>query len=310
MEESLGLPLKQQAEDFFSPPKPLPLYGESYPVMNGDTGQTVWLDLDVPRWPERGYREILVSEEPLRTDKAILAALTALEGRPLDVGRLREVLPGILPSYGESVWDRWTKAVKERRKGETLKKLRHHQALDYVLSVLRYHHPGFDNLPVEERADLMAETCVHVNEFLEALRKLVAFLEHKSPGRRGPASTRVIARDVKATVLKDVDGLTYREIGEELCVPIPVDFLHKGDHPTVRKMVGHGRKALEGALGEEGWQNHTEFMRAESERRLALSPAQREAEDEAEALGIPYEEALRRAEERQGGGLGDGPGGA
>ncbi|MDX5895285.1 hypothetical protein [Rubrobacter radiotolerans] len=304
MEESLGLPLKQQAEDFSSPPKPLPLYGEAYPVRLGDTGQTVWLDLDGPR-SERGYREIVVSEEPLRTDKAILAALTALEGRPLDIGRLREVLPEIVPSYGESVWDRWTKAIKQRHTGKVLRELRHHQALDYVLSLLRYHHPDFDALPIDERIDLIAETCAHVNEFLEGLRKLVAFLEHRSPGRRGPASTRVAARDIKAAILKDVDGLTYREIGEELCIPIPADFLYKGDHPTVRKMVGRGRKALEGALGKEGWQTQIEAMRAEAERWRSLTPVQREAEDEAEALDIPYEDALQRVEEKQDGSDGE-----
>jgi len=47
----------------------------------GDVGQIVWLKLDGPRSPERGYREISVSDEPLRTDAAILAALTALEGK-------------------------------------------------------------------------------------------------------------------------------------------------------------------------------------------------------------------------------------
>lgn len=108
MEESLGLPLKQQADDFFSPPRPLPLYGDAYPVRLGDTRQTVWISLDGPRSPEWGYREIVVSEEPLRTDKAILAAVTAMEGRPLEVRRLRKVLPVLVPSRGKSVWDRWT----------------------------------------------------------------------------------------------------------------------------------------------------------------------------------------------------------
>lgn len=71
------------------------------------------------------------------------------------------------------------------------------------MTLLRYHHPGFDYRPLDERADLIAETCVHVNEFQEVLRKLVSFLEHGTPGRRGPAATRVTARDVKAVILKD-----------------------------------------------------------------------------------------------------------
>jgi hypothetical protein len=58
MEESLGLPLKQRSGDFSSPPKALPLYGDVYPTRIAQTGQTIWIRLDGPRSPERGYREI------------------------------------------------------------------------------------------------------------------------------------------------------------------------------------------------------------------------------------------------------------
>ncbi|MEW6635871.1 MAG: hypothetical protein AB1425_03560 [Actinomycetota bacterium] len=310
MEESLGLPLKQQADDLSPTPSSLPIYGESFPVRLGDSGQTVWIRLDGPRSPERGYREILVSEEPLRTDRAILAAMTVLEGRTLDVGLLRKVLPEITPLRGESVWDRWTKAISGRRIRGALQKLRHHQALDYVLMLLRYHRPGFDDLPPEDRAALIAGLCSHVNDFLASLRKLVAFLEYGSPSRGTVAATRVAARDVKAAVLKDVDGLTYREIAKELGVPLPADFSHKGDLPTVRKMVGRGRKVMEQALGAEGWRTHTEAMKAKSVFWLATSEIEREAELEAEALGISPEEALKRLteEERRDGELGEEPG--
>ncbi len=310
MEESLGLPLKQQADDFFSPPRPLPLYGDAYPVRLGDTRQTVWISLDGPRSPEWGYREIVVSEEPLRTDKAILAAVTAMEGRPLEVRRLRKVLPVLVPSRGKSVWDRWTQALKDQSVRENLRKLKHHQALDYVLTLLRYHHPDFDDRPLDERADLIAETCSHMNELLEALRKFVSSLEHGAPGRRGPAATRVTARDVKAAILKDVHGLTYKEIGETLGVPLPADFGLKGDHSSVRKMVRRGRCAMEGALGKEGWWTHAGAMQARMDRWLSMSETEREAQLEAESLNIPYEDALQRVEEernRRGGDAGGKP---
>lgn len=299
MEESLGLPLKQQADDFFTPPRPLPLYGESYPVRLGDTRQTVWISLDGPRSPGWGYQEVTVSEEPLRTDKAILAAVTSLEGRPMDIAALRKILPEIVPSYGESVWDRWTEVLKDERSKEVLRKLRHHQALDYVLTLLRYHHPGFDDRPLEERTALIIETCVHVNEFLEVVRKFVAFLEHGTPGRRGPAATKVTARDVRAAVLKDVHGLTYRKIGEDLGIPLPPDFGLKGDHPTVRKMVQRGRTVMEGALGEEGWRTHTEAMRAKMDHWIAAGEIERAAELESETLGITYEKALQRVVQQE-----------
>ena len=200
MEESLGLPLKQQSGEFFSPAGSRPIYGR-VPARVGEIGQVVWLKLDGPRSPERGYREISVSDEPLRTDAAILAALSALEGRPIDVGALRKVLAKILPLRGESFFERWTKALEDRRTREGLRPilqdLRHHQTLDYALMLLRYHSPGFDEMVLEERVDLIEETCSHINEFVEVLHKLMTFLEHGKPKRRGPAATKVAARDIK-----------------------------------------------------------------------------------------------------------------
>jgi hypothetical protein len=146
--------------------------------------------LGAPRSPERGYREISVSDEPLRTDAAILAALTALEGRPLDLGNLRKVLEIGLPLRGESFWVCFNRALADRRTEEglrrSLRELGHHQALDYVLMLLRYHQPGFDDLPPQERTNLVLDACAHTNELLEALRKLVSFLEHGGVSYRGP----------------------------------------------------------------------------------------------------------------------------
>src|SRR5215211_3396976 len=198
MEESLGLPLKQRSGDFSAPPKPLPLYGEAYPTRLAESGQTIWIRLDGPRSPERGYREISVSDEPLRTDAAIVAALTVLEGRTLDLGTLRKILAIGLPLRGESFWDRWNRALEDRHTEESLRRsfreLGHHQALDYVLMLLRYHRPGFDDLPQQERTNLVADACAHMNEFLEALRKLVAFLEHGRLNYRDRPRSRWLAR--------------------------------------------------------------------------------------------------------------------
>jgi hypothetical protein len=305
-------PLKQRSGDYFAPPKPLPLYGNAYPTRIAQTGQTVWIRLGGPRSPERGYPEITVSDEPLRTDAAILAALTALEGRPMDVGALHKVLTRILPLRNESFFERWTKALEDRHTREdlrpTLQDLHRHQTLDYALMLLRYHNPGFDDLPLEERADLVEETCAHINEFVEVLHKLMSFLEHGKPKRRGPAATKVASRDIKAAVLKEVDGLTNRQIAEVLCMNTPGDFLIKGDHPTVRKMVKRGRSALVVALGEEGWRAHAQAMKEEVKRWHSRSEIQRRAELEAEALGVPYEEILRHLEERQPSGSREGRG--
>src|SRR5215211_3330582 len=301
LEESLGLPFKQRSGDYFAPPKPLPLYGNAYPTRIAETGQTIWIRLDGPRSPERGYREISVSDEPLRTDAAIVAALSALEAKPLDLGALRKVLEIGLPLRGESFCDRWNRALGDERIEEglrrSLRELRHHQALDYVLMLLRYHRPGFDDLPHQERTNLVVDACGHTNEFLEALRKLVAFLEHGQLHFRGPAAIKVASKDIAAAILRDVDGLTNREIGERLGVPLPTDFRIKADHPTVRKMVVRGRRALKAALGEDGWKEHVQAMKSEAEAWRSLSPLERQAELEAEALGVPYDEILRRLKE-------------
>jgi hypothetical protein len=155
MEESLGLPFKQRSGAYFAPPKPLPLYGNAYPTRIAQTGQTIWIRLDGPRSPEHGYQEISVSDEPLRTDAAIVAALSTLEGRTFDLGTLRSVLALSMPLRGESFWDRWTKALEDRRTeeglGSSLRELEH-QALDFVLMLLRYHRPGFRR-PAKRRTD-------------------------------------------------------------------------------------------------------------------------------------------------------------
>jgi transcriptional regulator with XRE-family HTH domain len=127
----------------------------------------------------------------------------------------------------------------------------------------------------------------------------MAFVEYGTPGRGAVPVAKSIARDVKAAILKDVEGLTYKQIGERLGVPPPVDFDYKRDHAAVRKMVGRGRKFLKMGLGEEGYASQVEAMKEEARRRHGMSDAEREAEDLAEAFGIPYEEALRRLEEER-----------
>jgi hypothetical protein len=302
MEASSGMPLKQRSDEPPAIPRTSPS-GEAYPVRFGGTGQTIWLNLDGPRSIDGGYRRISVSEEPLRTDGAIFAALTALEGRPLDVGQLREALPDIMPLQGESVREAWTKALGKRRTRKKLKKLlgdlRHHQVLDYLLMLLRHHRPDFDDAPLGERAELLAGTCAHVNEFLEVLRRLMAYVEYGLPGRATVSAARSAARDVEAAVLKDVEGLTNHEIGERLGLSPPVNFPYKGDHPTARKIVARGRKILTLGLGEKGWQARAEAMRTDARRFLSLDEAHREAQSLAEALGISQEEALRGLDEEK-----------
>ncbi len=71
--------------------------------------------------------------------------------------------------------------------------------------LLRYHSPGFDDLALEERGDLIAETCAHINEFVEVLRKLMTFLEHGKPKRRGPTFHLPLIQHARTTTKPSVE---------------------------------------------------------------------------------------------------------
>jgi hypothetical protein len=263
---------------------------DAYAVVPEGSRQVLWLQLNGLRSIKRGYREVRVSDKPIRTDTAIVSALTALEGRSVNIEGLRESLEKSDISLDESLY-------MQGLKSEGALPFRGHVSslfLDYVLLLLRYHRPDFSLLSREEKIGLIVHACARINEFLDALKKLVTFLEYGTPDGRAKPATRAADRDVKAAVLRDVDGLTYREIGEELDVPQPKDFEIKGDYPRVRQMVNRGRKILVLALGEDGWRRHIEAMKAEAKRWNSLSEVEQEVEGWVE-YGLPYKEALRMA---------------
>jgi hypothetical protein len=240
---------------------------EAYAAVPKGSRQVLWLLLNGQRSSKRGYREIRVSDKPIRTDTAIVSALTALEGRSVNVDGLRQSLEMSDISLDESLY-------MQNLVHEGPWPLSGHASslfLDYVLLLLRYHRPDFSLLSREEKIGLLVHACARTNEFLDALRKLMSFLEYGTSDGRAKPATRAADRDVKAAVLRDVDGLTYREIGEELGIPRPKDLEIKGDYPRVRQMVIRGRKILVLALGKDGWRKHIEAMRTEAKRWNSLS---------------------------------------
>jgi hypothetical protein len=275
------IPLKQKVDNVHAVREPLSPLDKAHPVIFEGTRQVLWLQLDGSR-SERGYRNIEVSDEPLRTDKAILGALSALEGRKLNPEWLRETLPRL---------------DLERRTVGQIENSQHRRAIDYALMLLRYHKPDFDGLVQEEKIELIERACAHVNELLNALQRLMAFLEYGAPGRELRSANKDAEKHVTAAVLKHVDGLSYLAIAEELGEPIPQTYRDKGDHPTVRKWVRLGTELLESAVGEQGLRAQVEAMKEEARRWNSLSEEEQEAEEEAELRGISVEEARRYLED-------------
>jgi len=101
-------------------------------------------------------------------------------------------------------------------------------------------------------------------------------------------------REVRAAVLHDVDGLSYRQIGEMMEIPLPPDFEIKGEHQAVRKMVERGRRILISAFGEKGWREHVAKMKAEKSWWQSLTQEERQERIEAEYHALQLESLSKR----------------
>ncbi len=198
----------------------------------------------------------------------------------------------IAPETVESGWEEAVSVGKSLKNLEAkVKPLKH---LEYLLPLIRYYRPEFDNRSAEEQQDLIEKACHYINDFLKSLGKLQAFLEYGTPNRKLTPAVKEPNRDVQAAVLHEVDGLNYRQIGELMRIPLPPDFEVKGEHQTVRKMVERGRGILKRAFGEEGWREQVEKMKTQQAWWQSLSEAEQrkiiDAEHDAlrlSALGYP-----------------------
>jgi hypothetical protein len=133
----------------------------------------------------------------------------------------------------------------------------------------------------------------------EALRKLVSFVEYGTPEGLSTKPVKDRNRDVKAALLREVAGLRYKEIGEELGISLPPTSEIKGSHDTVRKSVERGLNLLKQLFGQDGWREQCESMKAEAERYKALSEEEQIVERMTESQRISREEALELRERRR-----------
>jgi len=303
IDPSTGSPPKEEATYH---PKAEPLYSYTLPGRLNDSREVLWLKFNGRR-SEEGYRMIQLLDTPLRTNLAILAALTALEGRQADADSLDDTfIEGVLDTSEEELTEE--QAIEElielgtgleENELETLASsqiyddpdLPTHMALEFMTVLLRHYRPEFDTLPYSERVALLRDGCSRVNEVLESLRKLVGFLEHGIPERDLRPKLEKAARDVRAAELRDIEGLSNRQIGEQLGItPPPSDEIRR-TNSTAGAAADRGRALVVGALTEEGWQQLIKIKKAERDGFLALSEEERSVVQLAEHLGIPVENA-------------------
>jgi hypothetical protein len=313
--------------------------GEVHPVRLGKSRKVAWISFDGPR-TRHGYRDVEVLDQPLRTEAAIIAALTVLEASVMgdDIfellcralfahteahpemaqKNLQEVLDGLPPHWfsdqkaeiDKELEKQLTKELEQfpewEREKERKKRLPKpwerwernpllwNRSISYMVALLRYRRPDFDDHTLEEQLDLVDQHRLRINAFLEKQTEHAKFLEYGTP--KG-MPTRVVerARDqVKAAVLADVEGLTHEKIANRLGVDVSEER-YKGDMkiPEIAALVRDGRRLLDNVLPGIGWRKHAEDMKADADRYRDLSDEKKEIEALVENTGWPIERARR-----------------
>jgi hypothetical protein len=165
-----GAPPKEPASYY---PRSEPLHSDVVPVKLEASREVLWLKLNGRR-SERGYKRAEVLDTFLSTDRAILAALTALEAKEIKTKELDESL---IEREVDSLNEEWPEPGEELYKEivqelvqavdeglvqdleEDMRKFRHAyddpqvhmtHTLEYVGALLRHYRPEFDDLPREE----------------------------------------------------------------------------------------------------------------------------------------------------------------
>lgn len=282
---------------------------ENVRLVRLEQDQVVWLRFDTYRHPYYGYKEIEVVKPP-RSDAAILASMVAWGAEPMDFDRVLRTIANDL------VWkDRpagntdalaflTSRPAKVQEYAEKLKNILEKKAtapvdwepvlesfsgvqdyregdhLAYMLHLIRYYRPQFDKHPLQEQLHMIKKGHGYIQDFLDALQTLQAFLEYGAPNRKLTPAVKDPERDVQAAILADVHVMTHREIGDLMNVPVPDTSAQCGGHVTVKKMVERGRRNLEEAFGEEGWLERIEVMKADKAWWRTLTRAERYLEED------------------------------
>jgi hypothetical protein len=165
------------------------------------------------------------------------------------------------------------------------------RSISYMVALLRYRRPDFDDHTFEEQLDLVDQHRRRINTFLKKQREHAKFLEYGTPEG---IPTRVVerARDqVKAAVLADVEGLSHKKIAKKLGVDVPKRHKENMKIPEIAALVRDGRGLLDNVLPGIGWRRHAEDMKADADRHRDLSDEEKKIEALVENTGWPVERA-------------------
>jgi hypothetical protein len=312
--------------------------GDVHPVRLGKSRKVAWITFDGTR-TGHGHRDVEVLDQPLRTEAAIIAALTVLEASVIEdrdfkllrralfahieahpelvQKDLQEVLDGLPPHWFSDQkaeidielekqlakeLEPFPKWERERERKKRLPKpwerwerdpLLWQRSISYMVALLRYRRPDFDDHTFEEQLDLVDQHRRRINTFLKKQREHAKFLEYGTPEG---IPTRVVerARDqVKAAVLADVEGLSHEKIANKLGVDVPKRHKENMKIPEIAALVRDGRELLDNVLPGIGWRGHAEDMKADADRFRDLSDEEKEIEALMENTGWPVERARR-----------------
>ncbi len=319
VDASTGISPKAESHqvDRMSPP----LQGDVRRVTLGASRKGAWIAFDGPR-TEHGYMDIVVLAEPLRTETAIVAALTILEASPLtdvDFEQLQEALVRHVQDHPElesvklqellsqlpTGWFRHQMTQIDERQRQQLSRWEKRQrdpaawqrSLTYQVALLGHRRPDLDDLDIKEQLRLVGKFCSLVNRSLEAQRDLAAFLEYGIPQGLPKRVVEQARAQVRAAVLADVERLSHRDIAIELGEPIPERYDIDMKLPAVQGMIREGRDILDNALGEGEWSNRAQEMKSDAEHYLSLDEWGRMIEDLARWHGWSPEVARARRED-------------
>ena len=230
-----------------------------------EKGQVLWLRFGGPR--------VEVLAEPRVTDVALRALLGVLEGGEVSDEGLERVRKAVDQwDVGEVGVYLESEAAANGVVDGVLLEPREERLLECADAFLRNDRPELVWPPADESAEQREERlrqqralrvglCQRISEAVKAARRLAELCEFGKAGKDLRREIEDAQMDVRAAELKHIEGLTHREIGEQLRIPVPKSSKSRGGHSTVSRMVKRGERLLKLALGEDGFRAWVESAR-------------------------------------------------